>query len=527
MGSAGAGQGGQIGSSGDTSTPAGGTLAGAGTAGSSANGATSSGGGSAGQPATSQGGAGAVNGGSMNAGSGGTGGSGAAGSGNSGGKAGSAAAGNGGSGGGNATPSVSKNAEGLLSSSGLSLVSYGGYLNGEAFQQDGLVTFAGQQYAAFWNASHHVVLARRTLPSGAWQTLEFTDYTNTEGDAHNTISIGICAGDGTLHLAFDHHGSDLHYRRSLPGLLSEPSTAAWSTASFSAVGNRLVANTAVTLVTYPRFVSEPGGKKMLFDTRIGGSGSGDEYLWEYDSQSHAWQAIGMYIFGSGDSINAYLHGLSYGKNGTRLHAAWCWRETPDANTNHELIYAYSDDNGRTWKNNAGATVATSGTSYITRSSPGIGVWAIKQNRGLINQEHLAVDADGRVHVLLSHMPDAQADDANFDSSRSKSQSFHYFRNATGIWTRRALNAPVIANFRGKLAVAASGNLYAVLPNLRIAGASVASNFSDWSILDSSDAGKFFSDPLIDTSRLLSEDKLTVFAPQKSSGNISVIDYTLR
>jgi BNR repeat-containing family member len=422
---------------------------------------------------------------------------------------------------------VHKDAESVLSNSGVTIVSFGGYLNGESFQQDGIVSFNGYQYAAFWNTSRHVVLGRRPLPSGAWSSIEFADYTNTEADAHNTISIGICAADGTLHLAFDHHGSTLHYRKSVVGLATNPSAVSWAAASFSAVSNNLLGNTALTLVTYPRFVSEPGGGKLLFDARIGSSGSGDEYLWEYDGASHGWTSIGRFIDGTGDSINAYPHGLSYGRGSTRLHLTWCWRETPDASSNHDLLYSYSDDNGRTWKNNAGMTIASSGSSFMTKSSPGIKVWTINQNRGLINQEHMAVDAAGRVHVLLSHLPDAQADDASFDSARSKSQYFHYLGSAGAAWTRSALGLSAVASFRGKLAISASDNLYAVLPDLRIAASSAASNYATWKLLDMTDSGRFFSDPLIDTARLLAEDKLSIFYPQKSSANLYVLDYSVQ
>lgn len=41
------------------------------------------------------------------------------------------------------------------------------------------------------------------------------------------------------------------------------------------------------------------------------------------------------------------------------------------------------------------------------------------------------------------------------------------------------------------------------------------------------AGRYFSDPLIDTARLESSDELTIFYPRKSSGSISALDYTLR
>jgi hypothetical protein len=433
----------------------------------------------------------------------------------------------GGSSSGGTTPGITKDSEVLLTNAGLAIVSYGGFLNGESFQQDGIVSHSGYQYAAFWNSSRHVVMARRALPSGAWSTFEFTDYSLSADDAHNTISIGICPGDGTLHLSFDHHSNNLHYRKSVAGIVTNPATATWAASSFSAVTSNLVGSTTVTLVTYPRFVTEPDGNKMLFEARIGTSGSGDEYLWEYDGATHAWTSLGMYVYGTGDSINAYPHGLSYTRGGARLHMSWCWRETPDASTNHDLLYIYSDDHGRTWKNNSGATVASTGTSFVSKNSSGIKAWTINQNRGLINQEHMAIDATGRIHVLLSHMPDAQADDADFTSARGKSQFFDYWRNASGTWTRVGMGLPVVASFRGKLAISSSNNVYAVLPDLRIAAASVASSFASWTVLDSTDSGRFFSDPLIDMARLATEDKLTVFYPQKNSSNITVLDYALK
>jgi len=429
-------------------------------------------------------------------------------------------------------PGLMKDAEGQMALSGLTVVSYGGYLNGESFQQEGIISHNGYQYTAFWNTNKHVVVARRALPSGAWAKFEFTDYTLAAEDAHNTISIGIAPGDGTLHLAFDHHGNNLHYRKSNSDILTSPATANWDAASFSGVTGSLVGSTPVTLVTYPRFVIEPGGKKMLFSARIGESGSGDEYLWEYDTSSHTWVSIGKYLDGTSNAsatVNAYLHGLSYTRGGTRLHASWCWRETPDATTNHDLLYVYSDDHGRTWNDTTGAKVATSGATFVTTSTASAKVWAINQNRGLINQEHMAVDSVGRVHVLLGHMPDALADDANFVSARTKSQYYHYWRNPTnGIWSRTSIaSLPVVLNFRGKLAISSNNNVYAILPALRIAAAGAANNFATWTLLDSTDPGRFFSDPLIDSVRLETEDKLTIFYPQASSVNIWTLDYTVK
>ncbi len=422
---------------------------------------------------------------------------------------------------------MTKNGSGQMTYSGLTVVSYGGYLNGESFQQDGILTFNGYQYTAFWNTNRNVVMARRALPDGDWSKFDFTDYKNTADDAHNTISLGICPGDGTLHLAFDHHDSNLHYRKSVVGLATNPSPSTWNAVSFSAVSDSLVSGQSITALTYPRFIVEPGGQKMLFDARIGASGYGDEYLWEYDSANGSWSSLGKWIDGTSSSVNAYLHGISYTPKGSRLHASWCWRATPNATTNHDLFYVYSDDNGRTWKDNEGSTVGVSGSSFITTETVGPKVWNIGQNKGLINQEHMSVDSDGRVHVLLSHMPDSEQDDSDFTRARTKSKFFHYWRDLNGTWSRNSLDLAVIENFRGDLAISASKNVYAILPGLRIAGASKHNGFSDWTLLDTDASRQYFSDPLTDASRLLTEDKLTVLYPEKSSPNIWTIEYTLQ
>ncbi len=422
-------------------------------------------------------------------------------------------------------PQLTKNAEGLMTYSGLTVVSYGGYLNGESFQQEGIISYKGYQYTAFWNTNRSVVMARRALPNGGWEKFEFTDYHNTENDAHNTISLGVCPNDGTLHLAFDHHGNDLHYRKSNNGFLDNPTTSKWEASSFGKVTSAL-AGSKVTLVTYPKFVTTPQGN-MLLEYRYGTSGSGDQHLYEYNGTSHTWQNIGKYIDGITNSINAYPHGLAFDKN-NRLHMTWCWRETPDATTNHDLLYIYSEDNGRTWKNNVGNNVAKTGSSYITKNSEGIKVFTINQNRGLINQEDMSIDYEGRIHVLLSHMPDSQADNSNFTTARTKSTFFHYWRDTNGNWNRTNMGFPVVSNFRGKLAVSAANNLYAILPDLRITAASAATKWTDWKLVDTQSSGKFFSDPLIDKSRLkLEGDKLTILYPQKSSPNISYLDYAIK
>jgi hypothetical protein len=412
-----------------------------------------------------------------------------------------------------------------LALSSFTTVSFGGYLNGESFQQDGILTFNGFQYAAFWNTGPRVVLARRPSGDNPWLKIEMAPgYTSTSTDAHHTISLGVSPRDGRLHISFDQHDSDLRYVQSVPGLLTRPDTVPWATESFGPVGSEL-SGRAVQQLTYPRFVTSPGGL-LLLSYRRGATGQGDEVLWQYDGTTGTWTELGVYIAGRDDGVNAYLHGLEY--SGRRLHAAWCWRTTADPSTNFDLAYAWSDDDGRTWHNNEGEPVGRTGAAPIRRSSA-VQVQPIRQNRGLINQEHMTVDGAGRVHVLLSHLPDEQPDDADFGRARTRSEFFHYWRDANGIWRRVPMNIAVQGTWRGKLAVARSGNLYAVLPNVRIASASATAQWANWTLIDTSQDGRYFSDPLIDRQQLRDSDRLTVFAPTVNNGGVVPIDslgYTL-
>ncbi len=89
-------------------------------------------------------------------------------------------------------------------------------INCNAFQQDALVSFNGWQYACFYSflqsessdadpAPLFVHLARRELPRGPWEVTVLDDYPQTTDDGHNTVQMGICPGDGTIHLSYDHH----------------------------------------------------------------------------------------------------------------------------------------------------------------------------------------------------------------------------------------------------------------------------------------------------------------------------------
>jgi|GEM_PF-1372300 len=426
-----------------------------------------------------------------------------------------------------AAPNVSKIGETVVTSSGLTEASYTGYLNGESFQQDGIVTFNDWQYTAFWSSDRHVNISRRQLPSGSWQTIKLTDYKNTVNDSHNTISIGISAQDGTIHLAFDHHGDTFHYRKSVTGLATNPGSHSWDASKFGAVTNQLT-GLAINEVTYPRFITAPDGRLQFF-FRTGTSGDGDTPMYEYNNG--IWSELGLFIQSRTASPNLcpYYFGFDYDSNG-RLHVSWTWRDTPNASTNFNMMYVYSDDYGRTWKNNSGTVVGTTGSNPLKPTTSGIVVWNIGQNRGLINQESQTVDYLGRVHIVASHMPDSEGSDSNFNNARNKAYVFHYWRDTNGIWSRSQVpHMPGVS--RSDIGVDTNNNVYLIAPSsldgaTRIITANASSNWTDWQIVHSEPRAKFASEPLIDHARLKSQNILSFVQPEIGNGRITVLDFNI-
>lgn len=402
---------------------------------------------------------------------------------------------------------------------------YGSLMNGVSHQEDALLTVNGWQYATFWGASGRLNISRRELPSGQWQNIRLTDYQTNTTDSHNVIAMGVSEADGRIHLAFDHHVSELNYRVSVANVTTNPDSVTWSAALFGPVQNRLFGSVAQTQVTYPQFIPAPGGNLQL-TWRRGTSGSGNQLLFDY--RDGAWTSRGTIINGNATSVNAYLFGTEYDPAG-RLHTTWVWRDTTNASTNHDVMYAYSDDQGMSWRNNAGTVVAVAGTSAITENTGGTKVATIPMNRGLINQEAQVVDNNGNVHVLTSQLPAASASISNFATARQSTVHVHYWRNAdTGVWTKFETDFRV--DRRGDIVADSDNNLYLVSTGLsdrlNVYTASAASGWTDWRQVYRYMAHFYDSDPLIDHELIKTQDRLSVYAAQGSNGVIDVLDWQL-
>ena len=259
---------------------------------------------------------------------------------------------------------------------------------------------------------------------------------------------------------------------------------------------------------------------MLYEYRFGTSGAGDSYLYEYTATTGTWAKIGKYIDGLTLNNNAYLNGIYYDQN-SRLHASWCWRETPDPLTNHDVFYMYSDDHGRNWKTHSGAQAGTVNTSPVSAATTAIKVWTIGQNRGLINQESEAVDSKGGVHILQSYLLDTDPNSTNFWGDRARAYLHHIYKDENGAWQNDVVDA--VSVNRSKIAIDEGDNLYIVAPNYRVYYAAASEKWKKWTALDLSESTSAINEGLIDREMLLNESVLS-FAFAQTGGKIIVPYY---
>lgn len=391
-------------------------------------------------------------------------------------------------------------------------------INGGAYQQSPLSTLNGYQYTTYYNADRHVCVGRRRLPDGVWEILPLTDYVFQGSDSHNVAVLGLCAADGTIHLAFDHHGKHLNYRVSAVGTANDPDAVVWDASLFSAVTDELRAVGRVASVTYPRFVPMPNGNLLLY-YRQGGSGSGGGMIQAYDGASHKWVASGMgkFIARTGryegvlsknsQSRNPYLNAISYG--GDRLHVSWVWREHAGGSQyNHDLCYIYSDDGGQTWCSSAGTVVGVTGLRFITVDTPGVTVARIAQGQGLMNQTTHYAFPDGRCHVVLRHAL----------ARTTRSWYVHYWRDEKGRWRNEVLS--VSPGSRPKLVGGDDGMLllvYTLGGDIRICKGvpnAVRTAWS-WSVVTTQADANAGGEGLVDLERWQQEQILSVYDQEES------------
>lgn len=296
-----------------------------------------------------------------------------------------------------------------------------GDINSVAISRNNLVTRGDYQYATYYGTDRYIYVARRTTATptpGAWQTRRLSSSTYqlpTSGltsitDDHNVIAMGI-DGDGYMHLSWGMHNVPLNIATSNARV-----DQTWSTSRIDFTKAASVTGRNESTATYPEFYNVPNSGDLLLFYRDGGagggSGNGNEYINRFNAASNTWSQIASpFIRGidpanptAASGYNGYLNGAAYDSKGT-LHTTFTWRESPDFQTNHDILYTKSTDNGVTWTKRNGVADATP----ITQANAQI-VKVIGQNSSLINQSSMTIDGNDRPVLATWYAPDAASGD---------------------------------------------------------------------------------------------------------------------
>jgi BNR repeat-containing family member len=376
-------------------------------------------------------------------------------------------------------------------------------VNTPVFRVSAVVTAAGHQFAAYYDPNGNVVVARREIGDSKWDLAVQSFKGKNFKDAHNDIVLGV-SSDGILHLSYDHHSDPLHYRIS-----SKP----YDVHSFG----DMIPMTGQTEdhVTYPQFISAPDGT-LYFFYRDGASGNGTLCLNRYDIATKTWQAVQHPLVDGENKCNPYWWRPAIGPDGA-IHLAWCWRDSPDAATNHDLCYARSNDGGKTWLRSDGKPQELP----ITQENAEV-VEPIKKNSNLINQCSAAVDASGNPHLAEYFSDDAgipQYFDVWFDGTTWHKNQVSHRTSPFHLGGGGTLAIPIS---RPEIAITKTGTACLITREADNGGGirlyEAKAPYQNWTPIDltKDDLGNW--EPSYDQARLLNDNVLSLFVLPVQQGN---------
>lgn len=301
-------------------------------------------------------------------------------------------------------------------------------INAVSYKTQSLTTVGDYQFTSYYDSDGKLIVGRCNLAKDrkTWTLLrtEFTSF-NIK-DSHNTSSIAI-DGDGYLHVAWGVHGNPLPYTRSTTPVLNEGPLHLIG----ESVGNSGGIAGALPFqsgrVTYPEFFNIPGSGDLLLTYRLGASSNGEWQLARWNNATKTWAGIHTAL-NSGDSgpqpwidndyggdirpnVNAYHNKIVFDANG-RMHASWAWRTGGDSSsgfgdyqTNHNIMYAWSDNGGVDWRRDNGVLYQRDGVHDIDEDNA-VPVVNIPEGSSLRNQMSSTIGPDGTYYIGSTWAPEA-------------------------------------------------------------------------------------------------------------------------
>lgn len=282
-------------------------------------------------------------------------------------------------------------------------------------------------YYDYENVNHLVVGRRKLLVDGSWTgwTLDKTAFSSWSiNDGHNTSSLAI-DGSGYLHVSWGMHAQDMLYTRSTASVLNDsPISLIGDTVGNSAtLGYEFSRNDSVT---YPQFYNIPGSGDLLMAYRDGVWGDGDMLLYRWDDSSRQWNGVhtttsrpwisGDYSGDENPGACAYINRMAYDSSGN-LHVTWTWRTGTDSlygyddyQSNHNIMYAYSPNQGEDWYRDDGTQYTRWGSDHRIDEDNAPAAATIPEGSSLTNHTSMAAGPDGNVYTASFWAPQAASGD---------------------------------------------------------------------------------------------------------------------
>lgn len=196
-----------------------------------------------------------------------------------------------------------------------------------------------------------LMISRKKIGAKKWVTVQLP-HKNTLigrnkkwGDSHNTISVGVCKLDGTVHIFYDHHNDPLKYIVSKRNI-AFAADSDFKLKNFNKTRKNLAPGEKVR-ITYPEITHTDEGAIVL-NYRRGSAIGGNEMVHVYRGKQ--WTKAKQVTRGSGkghvkERNRNYAYGSPFYKNG-------------------EIYYAFSVR----WKRNKSAGFANEGV-YLAKTGP--------------------------------------------------------------------------------------------------------------------------------------------------------------
>lgn len=268
----------------------------------------------------------------------------------------------------------------------------GNTVNTVIFRHHGVLTWQGRQYTAFYVDDQTLRVVQRQLQNEGKDSLSTHDISGQYNlrDAHNSISLGIDRL-GHLHLSYDHHGTQLRYRRSV-----QPHDIAHWTDELPMTGVN------ESKVTYPTFILPRAEHPLTLLYRDGQHNKGTARLKTYDEATLTWSDHPSPVLSGAEqrpwTSNAYWNHPAIGADGS-LHLSFVWRTgtlgEEQLVNNINMGYAWSPDNGLHWFTPKGQPYQPPITPTTAET-----IWPSPPGHNLINQTSMALDSAGRPHVVF-------------------------------------------------------------------------------------------------------------------------------